>query len=114
MLCIILEAIVISRIVSQLGRWEQQQRLFVEHMTSSSNQNKNKLVNEVSHGEWQFEAQGDSSGTQWYSLEDDWNSETWPVDSVSSSSKCQRCGSRKHGTDACQVDLSKYKVLSLP
>ena len=90
-------------------RWEQQ-RLFGEHMTNQSNShNKNKLVNELSYGEWQSEVQSDSPGTQWYSLEEGWQGESWPVDSVASSSKCQRCGSRKHGTDSCQVDLSKTK-----
>ena len=87
-------------------RWEQQQRLFVEHMTSqNSSHSKNKIVNEVSHDGWQSEAQGDSSGTQWYSLEDDWSSESWHVDAVSSSTsvKCQRCGSRKHATESCQL-----------
>ena len=55
--------------------------------------------------------QGDSSGTQWYSLEDDWASESWHVDAVSSSvaGKCQRCGSRKRVTEACQADLSRTK-----
>ena len=93
-------------------RREQQQRLFVEHMTNqSSSHSKNKLVNEVSHDGWQSEAQGDSSGTQWYSLEDDWSSESWHVDAVSSSTsvKCQRCGSRKHATESCQADLSRTK-----
>ena len=93
-------------------RWEQQQRLFVEHMTNqSSSHSKNKLVNEVSHDGWQSEAQGDSSGTQWYSLEDDWSSESWHVDAVSSSTslKCQRCGRSKHATESCQADLSRTK-----
>ena len=35
-------------------RWEQKQRLFVEHMTSqNSSHSKNKIVNEVSHDGWQ-------------------------------------------------------------
>ena len=86
-------------------RWEQQQRLFVEHMTNQNNGNtKNKIVNEVSHDGWQHDWQGESSGTQWYSLDDEWH-----VDSVSSSNKCQKCGSRKHVTESCQVDLSRTK-----
>ena len=50
-----------------------------------------------------------------YSLEDDWSSESWHVDAVSSSTpvKCQRCGSRKHATESCQADLSRTKCFSL-
>lgn len=71
-------------------RWEQQQRLFMDIGSSSS-----KKVSQVEGFE----------GTEWYQIGDDEDL----INAVSDQTKCDKCGSRKHGTQECTVDMSRIK-----
>ena len=87
---------------SAARRWEMQQRLFLEQMGSSGS--KDRRVNEVSCHTGGSVSEGGSPNTEWFSIGDDFGQ----VHSVSHE-KCQKCGSRKHSTPNCQIDLSKTK-----
>ena len=84
-------------------RWEMQQRMFLEQMNAGGG--RDRRVHEVatSSGAGAF---GESSptSTEWFSIGDDYSM----VDAVSPD-KCQKCGSRKHSTSSCHIDLSKTK-----
>ena len=77
-------------------RWEEQQRLFSETMGGSG-----KATGKVSQ-----------VGIEWYAM-DTWDNTEWdgPWDHVDSMSarKCSKCGSKKHDTKDCTVDVSKLK-----
>ena len=69
-------------------RWEEQHRLFNDFEVSG------KKVNAL---------ESSSSGnTEYYSLEE------WGVDTVAEG-RCAKCGSRRHGTGSCTVDVTKVK-----
>ena len=69
-------------------RWEEQHRLFNDFEVSG------KKVNAL---------ESSSSGnTEYYSVEE------WGVDTVAEG-RCAKCGSRRHGTGSCTVDVSKVK-----
>ena len=77
-------------------RWEEQQRLFQEVYG-----NQGKKVHQLT--------EESKSGVEWYSLEDPSNESE--LNAVSGD-KCSRCGSKKHKTDSCTVDMSKVKCFS--
>ncbi|CAL1131196.1 unnamed protein product [Cladocopium goreaui] len=71
-----------------LAVWEEQHRLFNDFEVSG------KKVNAL---------ESSSSGnTEYYSLEE------WGVDTVAEG-RCAKCGSRRHGTGSCTVDVTKVK-----
>ena len=71
-------------------RWEHNQRLFQDLSPKAG-----KGVSQVSHN------------VEWFWLGDD--GEAGLVDAVGSQGKCSKCGSRKHETSSCTVDLTKIK-----
>ena len=84
-------------------RWEMQQRLFLEQMGVFGA--KDRRVNEVStSAAGVSNCEAGNLGTEWFSIGD----EAEHVDAISSE-KCQKCGSRKHSTANCHIDLSKTK-----
>ena len=83
-------------------RWEMQQRLFLEQMGGSNA--KERRVNEVTSFGGSPSHEAGHSDTEWFSIGDDYMG----VEAVSSE-KCQKCGSKKHSTPNCQIDLSKTK-----
>ena len=80
-------------------RWETQQRLF--HETYGSQAHGKKQVHQLTE-----EAKGSA---EWYSLED--SSFDQDLNAISGD-KCGKCGSKKHSTSACTVDLAKIKCFS--
>ena len=80
-------------------RWETQQRLF--HETYGSQTQGKKHVHQVTD-----ETKGSA---EWYSMDD---SNFDPEVNAVSGDKCSKCGSKKHRSDACTVDLSKIKCFS--
>ena len=72
-------------------RWEEQQRLFSDFEVGG------KKVNAVSPDA------GTTEGTEYYSIDEEWG-----VDAVQGD-RCSKCGSRKHTSVECTVDLSKTK-----
>ena len=84
---------------SAARRWEEQQRLFQDSQTSGSKKTVSQLETQ-----WQDEGWN----TEWYDIsgEDFWEQS---VHSVSDSSKCSKCGSKRHRTSDCSVDLSKIR-----
>ena len=76
-------------------RWEQQQRLFQDMYPSG---NSKKQVAEIQQQQW--------SDAEWYDLGG--QDTDWHVDAVQGS-KCGKCGSRKHETANCSVDMAKVK-----
>ena len=74
-------------------RWEEQQRLFGDfgqNVSTSSQKKVHGLHNEQ---------------VEMYNISDE-----WPVAAITDQGdRCGKCGSRKHNTQACQVDLSKTK-----
>ncbi len=80
-------------------RWEEQQRLFQDSQIGLGK----KLVSQVE--QWSSE----NHETEWYSIHDsdDWNS--WGVRAVTDPNKCTKCGSKKHRTSDCGTDLSKVR-----
>ena len=83
-------------------RWEMQQRLFLEQV--GGNGAKERRVNEVSSFAGSPSNEAGSSNTEWFLIGD----ESGLVDAISTE-KCQKCGSRKHTTPNCHIDLSKTK-----
>ena len=83
-------------------RWEQQQRMFVEQLATTGT--KEKKVFEIGDGAAWEQPQ---SGAEWYNISD----EPMIVDAVTGD-KCHKCGSRKHTTPNCQVDMSKVKCFN--
>ena len=81
-------------------RWEQQQRMFVEQLATSTGTKEKKVFEIGDGGAWE-QSQG---GAEWYNISD----EPMIVDAVTGD-KCHKCGSRKHTTPNCQVDMSKVK-----
>ena len=83
-------------------RWEEQQRIFQE-MTNLGGGSSRKQVSQVA------DVDVSMKGVEHYQMYDssDWHSE-YLVDSVSNE-KCGKCGSRKHSSDSCKVDLTKVK-----
>ena len=80
-------------------RWEEQQRLFQElHGT----QGQGKKVSQLN--------ESGGYATEWYVFDDSYE-ESHEVNAVSGD-KCTKCGSKKHKSDACTVDLSKIKCFS--
>ena len=84
-------------------KWEMQQRMFLEQMGGSSG-SKDRRVNEVMQSAGSSTSGAGSPATEWFSIGEDFGT----VDAVSTD-KCQKCGSRKHSTPHCQIDLSKKK-----
>ena len=84
-------------------QWEMQQRMFLEQMGGSSG-SKDRRVNEVMQSAGSSTSCAGSPATEWFSIGEDFGT----VDAVSTD-KCQKCGSRKHSTPHCQIDLSKTK-----
>ena len=80
-------------------RWETQQRLF--HETYGSQSQGKKHVHQVTD-----ETKGSA---EWFSMDD---SNLDPEVNAVSGDKCSKCGSKKHRSDACTVDLSKIKCFS--
>ena len=78
-------------------RWEEQQRLFQELY---GNQQHGRKVNQVV-------AEG-GQATEWHTFDDEEGVELNAV----VGDKCSKCGSKKHSTDSCSVDLSKVKCFS--
>ena len=78
---------------SAAKRWEEQQRLFGDFGQAVSTGSKKV------------------HGLQSEQVETFHIGEEWPVAAIATdqTARCGKCGSRKHGTQACQVDLSKTK-----
>ena len=76
-------------------RWEQQQRLFQDMYPTG---NSKKQVAEIQQQQW--------SDAEWYDLGG--QDADWHVDAMQGS-KCGKCGSRKHDTSNCSVDMAKVK-----
>ena len=85
---------------SAARRWEQQQRLFIEQLGTTTGAKEKKVFEIGDGGAWE-QQQG---GAEWYNISD----EPMIVDAVTGD-KCHKCGSRKHTTPNCQVDMSKVK-----
>ena len=79
-------------------KWETQQRLF--HETYGSNAHGRKQVHQVSE---------EKGSAEWYSLED--SNFDHEVNAISGD-KCAKCGSKKHATGSCTVDLNKIKCFA--
>ena len=71
---------------SAAQRWEQQQRMFQEFHTK-------KGISQV------------VDGAEWYDVSGDTE---YHIDAVQGD-RCGKCGSRKHSSESCQVDLAKVK-----
>ena len=80
-------------------RWEEQQRLFQELHGTQGHGKRVSQVNELGR-----------HATEWYVF-DDPNEENTEVNAVFGD-KCTKCGSKKHKSDACTVDLTKIKCFS--
>ena len=81
-------------------RWEQQQRMFTDLVPLGG-----KKVSQVTHHK---EEQQQQQGVEWFDLSE--NDENWFVDELQGSAqKCGKCGSKKHQTHECSVDLTKIK-----
>ena len=79
-------------------RWEEQQRLFSEALSSFPQDTHGKRI-----------AQLDGS-VEWYSMDATDSAWTWEhMDAVQNVHKCFKCGSKKHETKDCSVDVSKLK-----
>ena len=78
-------------------RWEQQQRLFQDMYPTG---NSRKQVAEIQQQQW--------SDAEWYDLGGGQDTD-WHVDAVQGS-KCGKCGSRKHDTSNCSVDMAKVEA----
>ena len=81
-------------------KWESQQRMFLEQTP----QGKVGKVHEVSFSPMSNGSAGEfgAQSTEWFSISDD----AMMVDAVSQG-KCGKCGSKKHATSECQVDVTK-------
>ena len=84
---------------SAARRWEEQQRLFQDSQVTGSKKTVSQLETQ-----WQDEGWN----TEWYDIsgEDVWEQSMY---SVSDSTKCSKCGSKRHRTSDCSVDLSKIR-----
>ena len=80
-------------------RWEEQQRLFQELHGMQGPGKKLNQVNDVG-----------KHATEWYTFDD--THEEDPELNAVSVDKCSRCGSKKHKSDQCTVDLTKIKCFS--
>ena len=67
-------------------RWEQQQRMFQEFHTK-------KGISQIEDGVEYYDVSGDGG---------------YHIDAVVDD-RCTKCGSKKHSTESCQVDISKLK-----
>ena len=81
-------------------KWESQQRMFLEQTP----QGKVGKVHEVSFSPMSNGSAGEfgAQSTEWFSISDD----AMMVDAVGQN-KCAKCGSKKHATSECQVDVTK-------
>ena len=80
-------------------RWEEQQRLFQElHGTAGQSRKVSQVAAES------------KQTTEWYTFEDG-PEESFDVSAVVGD-KCAKCGSKKHSTESCSVDLTKVKCFS--
>ena len=80
-------------------RWEEQQRLFQELHGMQGSGKKLNQVNDVG-----------KHATEWYTFDD--THEEDPELNAVSVDKCSKCGSKKHKSDQCTVDLTKIKCFS--
>ena len=83
-------------------RFEHQQRMFSEFQTSGSGNKRGQTVSQV-------QVESGEGGTGWYDMSayDDYGE--WYVDAVQGKGGCDRCGSKKHSSQECTTDLSKWK-----
>ena len=81
-------------------RWEEQQRMFHEIGGNAGNSGKHSMM--------QLANQNSSHETEYFQIGDQTEGD-FDVNALGDSGKCMKCGSRKHMSSECTVDLTKTK-----
>ena len=83
-------------------RFEHQSRMFSEFQMNGSSNKRGQNVAQV-------QLDSGEGATGWYDMTAYDDSGEWYVDAVQGKGGCERCGSRKHTSQECTTDLSKWK-----
>ena len=83
-------------------RFEHQSRMFSEFQMNGSSNKRGQNVPQV-------QMDSGEGVTGWYDMSAYDDNGEWYVDAVQGKGGCDRCGSRKHTSQECTTDLSKWK-----